>query len=274
MISVVIPVSSDTKLEQCINSLQEKAEVVISLNNPSKQIKELVSNLFKLQREKGQYKNIKFVVCEIPKASIAGAYNNGIKHATGNKIFLMDSDCQFEKDSLSRLEINMKNSFLSKGKVIFMSNSIISNIIARARDFHTSRVINAYSPPLLFSKTIVDKIGGYYFHPSLCWLEDSEFDSRIRKAKLKIAYDPAAVVYHAPLSLFTDLKSAFWYGVGKRIGVEINIHDNPTGVVGSIRKYIFTASKDVGIIVGLYLFIWKLSLLTGYSTQAIFKLRK
>jgi len=254
--------------------VDEKVEVVISLNKPSKRIKELVNLILRQQKEKDKHRGINFVVSEIEKPSIAGAYNNGIKHASYDHIFLMDSDCIFGKGCIRKLENNLGNRLLSKGKVIFTANSWISKIIARAREYHTSDKVSAYSPPLLFSKKIINCIGGYYFHPSLCWLEDSEFDRRVRNAGLKIAYDPTANVYHPPLTPNSDLRSAFWYGVGKRIGVELGIHDKPMGITGSIKKYIIHVSKEKGVLVGIYLFVWKMSLFTGYFLQSLFKLRK
>jgi len=229
--------------------------------------------MFKLQKEKKAYKNIKFTICQIENASIAGAYNNGIKHSNHENILLMDSDCVFEKGCIGKLYKNIKGCLLSKGKVIFTGNSYVTKIVARAREFHTSDKVSAYSPPLLFKKQIINKIGGYYFHPALCWLEDSEFDKRVQNANLKIAYDESAKVIHPPLSPAQDLKSAYWYGVGKRIGVELGIHDKPTGIIGSISKYIFKASKNKGYLSGLYLFIWKVTLLTGYYVQKLFQVR-
>ena len=273
-VSVVIPVSNDLRLKRCIDSVDEKVEVVISLNKPSIRIKEQVNFMLRQKKEKKKYQDIKFVVCEIKKPSIAGAYNNGIKHAAYDHIFLMDSDCIFEKKCIRKLENNLGNRLLSKGKVIFTANSWVTKIVAKAREFHTSDKVSAYSPPLLFSKKIISYIGGYYFHPKLCWLEDSEFDKRVRNAGLEIAYDPTANVYHPPLSPFSDLRSAFWYGVGKRIGVELGIHDKPTGIIGSINKYVVGASKEKGVFVGVYLFIWKVGLLSGYFLQSILKLRK
>lgn len=274
MISVVIPVSNDLKLKDCIDSLKEKAEVIISLNKPSEAVKQQVYYILKQQKEEDLYKNLKFIVCTIKEPSIAGAYNNGIKHATYDLIFLMDSDCVFQKRCIQKLKKNMEGKLLSKGKLVIMSNSFFTRVVAKAREYHSTDEINAYSPPLLFSKKIINYIGGYYFHPSLCWLEDSEFDKRVRNAGLKIAYDPTANVYHAPLSPFTDLRSAFWYGVGKRIGVKLGIHDKPTGVIGSIKKYAIYGSQAKGISVGMYLLVWKTALVTGYFSQVLFRLRK
>lgn len=270
-ISILIPVSNDLKIIEALKSIDEKVQVVVSLNKPSQEILKLVKNIQK--KRFPALKNLDIVFCKIDYKSIAGAYNNGIKTAKYDNILLMDSDCIFEKGTIKKLFLNYKGNLLSKGKVIFKRSSFLSGVIARAREFHTSDKVSAYSPPLLFKKKIINYIDDYYFHPNLCWLEDSEFDKRVRDAKLNISYDPEAIIYHPELTIKNDLKSAFWYGVGKRIGVKIGIHDKPTGIIGSFKKYVINASKVKGLASGIYLFIWKLALLFGYWTQKIFKIR-
>lgn len=273
-ISIVVPVSNDLRLKGCIDSIDENVELVISLNHPSNGIKDLITKILDKKNTHNAYKNIDIKVCEINYPSIAGAYNNGIEHAKYNKILLMDSDCTFSKGCIRKLNDNLGKNMLSKGKVIFQSNSKITKIVSKSREYHTSDKISAYSPPLLFDKKIKPFIGGYYFHPSLCWLEDSEFDNRVQKAGLNISYDPTATVFHPPLTPRKDLRSAFWYGVGKRIGVELGIHTKPTGLIGSVKKYLISASKSKGVATGIYLLIWKTTLLIGYTVQMLFRIRK
>jgi GT2 family glycosyltransferase len=169
---------------------------------------------------------------------------------------------------------NLTGGYLSKGRVVFTHDSRLSAVIARAREFHTSDRVSAYSPPLLFRKEIIGKIKGYYFHPRLSWLEDSEFDRRVSAAGLKIMYDGTAVVYHPPLTARKDLKSAFWYGVGHRIGYSLGINVRPRGLARSFYKYVIVASRHKGVASGLYLMIWKMVLLGGFYAQALFRLRK
>ncbi len=268
-VSIVIPVSDDLRITQCIHSIDERVEVVISLNKATRKIREEIKKLLRSKK----LSHLKILTCEISDASIAGAYNHGIETASHRLILLMDSDCVFESGCIRRLYQNLDGNLLSKGRVVFTHNSFLSGVVARAREYHTSDKVSAFSPPLLFDKRIKKFIGNYFFHPQLCWLEDSEFDQRVQKAGLKISYDASAKVFHPPLTPRRDLRSAFWYGVGKRIGVEIGVHERPTGVFGSIRKYIIDASKKKGVLSGCYLFVWKMSLLAGYYAQAVFHLR-
>lgn len=270
-VSIVIPVSSDTEVINCIKSIDEVVEVIVSLNKPTKIVTELLEK--HLVMEKSNSNGITTKICKIDYPNIAEAYNNGIKNAKYDKVLLMDSDCVFEKGCIKKLYTNITGHLLSKGMVVFSSNSLITKVVARAREYHTSDKINAYSPPLLFDKKIKKHIGGYYFHPALSWLEDSEFDRRVQKANLSIAYDESAKVVHPPLTPPRDLRSAFWYGVGKRAGVELGIHQKPTGLVGSAKKYIINAGKVKGLATGIYLFIWKIALFTGYFSRQILRNR-
>lgn len=265
-ISIIIPVSSDLKIKECIKSVDEVAEIIMSLNKPTKKILRL------LKKIKKNDPHLRF--CRINYPSIAGAYNQGIKTAKYDNILLMDSDCIFSNGCIRRLYNNYKNNQLSKGKVIFLHHNKLQKIIAHAREFHTSDFVNAYSPPLLFKKSIISKIGGYYFHPALCWMEDGEFDLRVRKAGLGISYDPKAKIFHQELSLRKDLHNAFMYGVGRRIGVALKIDKKPTGLIGSFNKYLIVGAKKKGLGVGIYLYFWRVILLMGYYCQKYFHLRK
>lgn len=272
-VSIVIPDSNDLRIENCINSIDENVEVVISLNKPSKKLKLLIDKILYEQKNNYRYENLRFIICQIEIASIALAYNNGIKNAKYKNILLMDSDCTFKKGTIGKLYLNLGDNLLSKGRVIFKQKSLQSKITAKARDYKISKTVNAYSPPLLFKKQIINYIGRYYFHPKLCWLEDSEFDARVRKAKLNISYDKSAVIFHDQLSFAKDLKSSFLYGVGKRIGVEVGVHDIPLGLMGSFKKYFINLWKEDEFLLGLYLFIWKIAFLSGYTCQALIKIR-
>ncbi len=272
-ISIVIGVHDDLRLKNCLDSIDEEVEVIIALNAPTSALVDLVTAILQQKKEHRAYENISFSLCTIDYPSIAGAYNSGILHASHQKILLMDSDCLFEKGCIRKMDNYLVQNRIVKGNLVFSHYSFLTSIVAKAREFHATDQVKAYKPPLLFKNDIIHEIGGYYFHPSLCWLEDSEFDFRIQKAGLTIGYDATAVVVHAPLTMARDLRSAFWYGVGKHIGVRLGIHTRPTGAIASIQKYLLEGGKRKGILTGFYLYAWKLSLLLGYHSQRIYRIR-
>ena len=103
-ISILIPVSNDLKIIEALKSIDEKVQVVVSLNKPSQEILKLVKNIQK--KRFPALKNLDIVFCKIDYKSIAGAYNNGIKTAKYDNILLMDSDCIFEKGTIKKLNKN------------------------------------------------------------------------------------------------------------------------------------------------------------------------
>ena len=272
-ISIVIPVSSDLRIANCVKSIDENVELVISLNNPTEELRNLAQDIAK-NPKKFCAKELDVKVCQIDYLSIAGAYNNGIKHSSNDLILLMDSDCTFSPGCIKKLYHNLDSNKLSKGKVNFLFTNSLSKLISRAREFHTSDFINAYSPPLLFNKNILRDIGGYYFHPKLCWMEDGEFDYRIRETKLNISYDSTAIVHHCALTLLKDLRNAFWYGVGRRISFDLRLVEKPSGFIKSINNYFLKGCQSKGFFVGFYLLLWKYIQLIGYYSQGVFNIRK
>lgn len=204
-LSVIIPVKDDVLVEQCVKSIDEDVEIVVVLNGTNQKIKEIVSKL-----------NVK--ILEIEEANLAKALNYGIITAKNDRVLLMDSDCIFEKGTIEKIYRGLDVAALSKGKVIFKSNGIISETIAKVRSFSTSDFCNAYKPPLAFNKNIIQKIG-YYFDPKLIWEEDLDFNNRVISNKLKINWDQTAKIYHPKLKLINDLKAAYNYGTGHAYGI-------------------------------------------------------
>ncbi len=265
-LTIIIPCASDVRIKHCIQSIYqtcaEDVEVLVSLNNASEELREILK----------RFRSVK--TCEINEANLSKAYNNGIKHASRNNILLMDSDCIFGKDAIKLLYNGLKYAKLSKGLVAFQSNGLMSKIISKVREYTTTDFVNAFSPPLVFSKDIKDLIGDYYFHEQVPWSEDSEFNYRVQRAGIKIHYNPRAVIYHAPLNIRQDMRSGFRYGKGKRISVELkllpkrNYFDISMNIERFVRTYEVFCRK--GFLPALYyFFIWRPVNRMGYIIQGL-----
>ncbi|CUO38364.1 glycosyltransferase family 2 protein [Clostridium disporicum] len=213
-LSIIIPVKDDIRIKQCVESIDEDVETIVVMNDPSDDVKKIVSNL-----------NVKSIC--IDEANLSKAYNAGIEAAKYENIMLMDSDCIFEKDTIKKLYNGLGDSKLSKGLVEFKYNTFSSKVVAKVRQFTTTDFCNAFSPPLIFKKNIIEDIG-YYFNPNLKWEEDFDFNNRVMEKRLKINWDKTAVIYHPPLSMKQDLKSAYNYGIGHGIGIRENIFNEIT----------------------------------------------
>lgn len=263
-VSIVIPCSNDLLVERCLQSIDANTDTVVALNAPTPEVRNILS----------RFSTVRTV--ETNRKGIARAYNLGIEAAYNDRVLLMDSDCTFGSGTIKKLHELGLNYQVAKGKVIFSRNGIISSTIASLREYTTSDPVNAYSPPLLFDRKIVDKIG-YYFHPDLIWSEDADFDKRVKKAHIPIGYDPEAVIYHKILTLSEDLKSAFFYGVGRQIGKEAGVYAPHTfrSFVENIQKVAYN-SVDIthrkGLLVAAYyLFLWNTCFRIGTLTQHYIK---
>ena len=248
-VSIVIPCSDDPLLEKCLQSIDVDTDVIVALNAPSPEVRNILTKFPAVR------------TTETNRRGIAPAYNLGIEEACSNTILLMDSDCVFESGTIERLYKLGLNHQVAKGRVVFQRRGAISSAIASLREYTTSNLVNAYSPPLLFDKKIVDKIG-YYFHPDLIWSEDADFDRRVKKANIPIGYDPNAIIYHKALTLAEDLRSAFFYGVGRQIGKDAGIYA-PHTFHSSLENIWKVANNSINIahrkglpVAAYYLLLW------------------
>jgi GT2 family glycosyltransferase len=266
-LSIIIPCCDDLLLEKCVASIDCDVEIIVSLNNPSK---EIISLCKKLKRVK--------VVASLGQG-IASAYNQGINASANNWVLLMDSDCTFKNNSIASMWQLTKCSEIIKGKIVFLRSNPMTLITSQLREFTTSDSLNAYSPPLLFNKSIVKKIG-YYFHPNLIWSEDADFNQRIQKAKIPISYCPQGEIFHHELSFRTDLKSAFHYGIGREVGKRLKIYQSHS--FKNFLKNLFNLFIDFwriifkkNVLAALYyLLFWKPAFYFGTWYEKLFKINK
>ena len=255
-ITIVIPVADDIRVKKCIESIDEDCEILIVANRPTSN----VNNILKFLKHK--YRN-NIRILEINERNLGLARDFGIREAKNDRVLIMDSDCIFKKGTIRLLYQGLEHHKIAKGRVIFLSDSFISNIIKRVREYTTSDKVSAFAPPLAIRKEIIYEIGGYYFDHDIHWVDDAEFDLRVRKNKIKINYIPNAMIYHPPLTIWEDLRSAFRYGYGKRIGVRKGLM---TGV-GAFWVNLPDVIKRKGFLPAFYLILWNIIYTIGFFLQ-------
>jgi len=267
-ISVIIPVVDDLRLKNCVESIDENVEVIVVVERPSKEIRDLVKSLGVECFESYKLRNM------------GAAWNLGIKHASNDKVFLMNSDCTFGKNCLRLINDCLDDFQVAKARLVFTYDGFISRIIARSREYHCGYIpgemVPMYTPSLAIRKDLVDVLG-YYFDEDIHWTEDSDLRHRIKAANIRTKYLPVAKVYHAPLSIRKDLMSAFRYGIGERIRVEkgtiIGGHNFipvlKKILAGHWLKYLKRVMAKKGSLVALYMIPWNLWYFLGYHAQSI-----
>ena len=255
-LSIIIPVHNDLRIARCIKSIDEDVEVVVALNRPTKDICDLV-------------KNLDVTTCEIDKNNLGKCYNIGLDSAKYDTVLFMDSDCVFEEGAISKLYQPFKENKelkLSKGRVIFHSDSVQTEITRRARSVNTTNVPFAFIPPLMLKKTVFEKINdGYRFAEDVVWCVDYEFELRRSKAGVDLYLVDDARIHHEPITVKNDFRSAFFYGTGKRIRHERT--DEKVNPISVLKDPILRGVKEEGLMIGGYLALWKAVLYSGYYSQ-------
>ncbi|MFK0280473.1 glycosyltransferase family 2 protein [Streptomyces sp. NPDC090499] len=217
-LTIVIPVRDDPLIYRCLASIDVPCPVIISTNgSPDWFLAGLTTYAKAAPR---------VTVLNTPESGIGLAYNRAITHAVTPLVLLMDSDCVFEPGAVSAM-LAEASFGLVKGRVQFETAGRGSRLVAAARrlteDPLVTKKVNAYSPPLLYSTDIVQKMGGYHFNTAMKWREDRDFELRRRKSNVPIRLVPQAVIWHKPLTVRDDLRSVRAYGAGQALGESLGV---------------------------------------------------
>lgn len=261
-ISIVIAVADDKKIINCLRSIDVFCEVVIVANGATREVMDILYDFSKKM-------NLK--VIEQEERNLSKARDIGIIAASNNNILLMDTDCVFVPGTIRRfndlLEIN-ENKIIN-GSIEFESNTFGSRLVKNARDYinNHSNTGYAFAPSLGMKKDLIDLIGGYYFDHSIKWVEDAELNVRLRKYKIPIYNVPEARIIHSSISVKKDLRAAFNYGVGKRVGVNKGIMKG----VGAFWGHTLPIIRDKGLLTALFMVVWNISYTIGYYSQPLNK---
>ena len=193
------------------------------------------------------------------------ALNAGIEAATHDKVLLIDSDCQLTATAIRGICEGLEGYDFCKGKVIFDNDDFASSIISEARDYTNFNVPKTYNPFLGLRKSVAPKVGGYIFDSDIHWTEDADLNSRVKAAGISVNYLPNAVAIHPPLTLKQDLRSAFRYGIGKRIRVEKRTSKG----IGNYFSRLPDVARKKGVLTALYMGIWSVLYTSGYVYQIL-----
>ncbi len=262
-LSIIIPCKDDYKIIKCIRSINDKkVEIVIVFNGSTVEFINWVKN-------NNSFKNTQYI--NIGKANLALALEKGTQVAKNEWVLYMDSDCTFSKNAVKNYILSLNKGYplkeVYKGDIVFKHNTKISHIIAKSRYHHTAEQLTAYKPPLLLSKKIVTKIGGYFFNEKLIWREDSDLDNRIRQSNINIIHIKDGTIYHGALTLKGDLRSTYRYGIGLAIANILNIKltEVPRSTISTFKSqgflsacYMFFRNRIYSL--GYYIFLIKYKL--------------
>lgn len=220
-LSVIIPVSNDPGIVDCVQSLiscnELATEVIVVLNGATE------SYTGAVKQQLVAHDCVRFV--EMKERSIAGARNRGILAARASKILMFDSDCRPETSGyLTSVAGSLDDAYVVLGPVRFrsLSESRISKAYAALRqlDYDLHQLNRVYTPNLAFRSTVADAVGAY--NERLVMGEDSEWGFRVLAAGYTVRRIDATVIHRQIASIHDALRTWFLYGRGKGAQVRGN----------------------------------------------------
>lgn len=206
-ISIVIRCCNDFKVFDCIQSIDEETEIIVSLCE-NKIIQERLEKL-----------GIKY--CISPKGNLSLTSNNGFVIALHDKVIITDSDTVFTPTCIRQIYEELDKFKVVRAKLVFLEKKeiLFSKIVAEARDFVNSLPV-VFTPGIGVKKEIVNEIGGFLFNEIVPFAVDADLTFRIKRAKLEFRTINTANIYHVPEKVKHDLRAAFRIGEGCMISAK------------------------------------------------------
>jgi hypothetical protein len=265
-LSIIIKCKEDFRLFECIDSIDEDVEIIVTMTR----FPEIENRLEKM--------GIAYVFH--PAGRLGLANNLGIEKSTQSNLIIMDSDSVFAPGAVGIIYKALQDgNLVVKPKIIYQADKSVkgSQVVAEYRDFlNNHQDLRAWTPGISLKKEVKDYIG-YYFHDIVTFIEDAEFNSRLKKKNVPIFPVPDALIFHAPLSRKSDLYSAYRMGIGQRLGVETaNLFPRENVKyylqrLGKGQQFLFfkRVKECKGWKVAFYMVLWSIYFYTGYYHQRI-----
>lgn len=259
-ISVIIPCAYDTNLGKCIASIDADVEIIVVLNGATETVRKIVED-----------EGVRSI--EIAERNLPHACNAGAALASREFVFLMNSDCTFSSGTLTRLADYAESNELIRCRVDFAFDNPVSKVIACSRSFIYNVLKKPYQPGLLISKRLIGRLG-YLFDNDIHWTEDADLARRLDHRGIQCYFADDISIVHEKLSLIQDLRSAWRYGVGRRIAEDRKL-EGLTQRYNPLQKYnlcsFISTLKQAGLEVAFYqTFMWSLAFSLGYFTQSVY----
>lgn len=253
--AILVPVCSDPRIVQCVESIDvEGPEVVVALNGATRAVEEACTLLRGV------------TTVSVPRPGIGGALAAAVEATDRRYLVFTDSDCLFDRGALIHLaEALASGATIARGEVLYDGGGTWSGrLIAEARAANHDGRINGYSPLLAVDRSIIGTVGGYLFSRHLPFREDRELDFRLQLAGLTVVPTPATV-RHAPQHGVADLRSAFRYGRGERLGRRMGLFATPTArwTISDLGRTLRWYSRRCRLPVAGYLAVWTVVFWSG-----------
>ena len=264
-LSVVIRCADDPRVFECINSIDEDVDIIVSTSSND----EFEAHL----REKG----IRY--CLSPRGNLSLTSNIGFDNAKYNKVIITDSDTLFEKQCIKHIFDELDNYKVVRAKLKFQTdkNIISSKVVSNGRDFVNSKEL-AFTPGLGIRKDLLNDIGNFLFNDVVPFAVDADLNNRIKNNNVPVRYLHHSAIIHGPESFRHDLKAAYRIGKGVVISSDslfMFYHENYSKK--NLRRSLkavhsddyFELLKQKGLSTFLYQLLWDLCFYIGSISERI-----
>lgn len=205
--SVVIRCGRDSRVFDCISSIDEDVDVIVStIDDPS------FTGIL-------DSKVIRY--CTTPPGNLSTVSNEGIRQAKYDKVLITDSDTVFQPGCLKYLDEALDRFPVARPPLDFrtLDKGRFSRQVANARRFVNGKEL-AFTPGLAFRKDIIDKIGGFYFNDLVPFAVDADLNFRLKHYGVSVDYFGGPGLIHGAENVKHDLKAARRIGNGTKISAE------------------------------------------------------
>ncbi len=191
LISVIVPFHDDSIMKLLVSlskcSEKEKCELILVSDGIDASALKYLDNFHASL-------NIKLII-SAKCGKIGHLRNLGIQHSVTDYFYFIDSDCDLEKDALSRVIALKHKSDIIKGRNIFIGRNWISRLDAQLRDERYTKNSNyAYCPNLAINCRVFGELG--LFNAQYTYGSDGEFAKRISEKGIEVRYDREIILYH------------------------------------------------------------------------------
>ncbi len=215
-LGVVIKCGNDERVLHCMDSVDHPCTVAASGF--------FAPNLRRALEQRG------VIVADAPRGNLGRTTNIGIAAVGTTKVVVMDSDSWFGPGTLALLDQALDGGApFARARILYAADPAGvrgSQVVARSRQHLNDSLRRAYTPGLGLRVDIAPSLGGHLFDDRICFAEDAEMDFRRREANIPLLHVEGAVVHHAPVALWHDLRAAFRVGYGKAQQVQRTTRPN------------------------------------------------
>jgi len=183
----------------------------------------------------------------------------------------MNTDATFAPGALAKMMADWRPGTVVRASLVFDGDKARARWIENLQNHQMSNPDRAYQPGLLFSRTIVDDIGGYFFDEHIHWTRTPI--STAGRGPRHHGHRVHRRGPHGAVTVTRKLRSAFRYGLGRAIAERKRLYGTTPHYRPKLSAFVADAKATAaryGTPTAAYGVIWNLSFMCGVYAQRWF----